>query len=115
MKEENNIFLGIGAGNFYDFYFSIRSINFEARTTHNIILSNYIERGMLGAIWIIYFYIFIMIKCLKDKLPKYITLSWIYYLVYSQVEAGWEDSRLRIIIYLLIFIILKNKKEVCKR
>lgn len=115
LKEENNIFLGIGAGNFYDFYFSIRSINFEARTTHNIILSNYIERGMLGAIWIIYFYIFIMIKCLKDKLPKYITLSWIYYLVYSQVEAGWEDSRLRIIIYLLIFIILKNKKEVCKR
>lgn len=114
--KNNNNFLGIGAGNFYEVYFKIRSINFEARTAHNLLLNNYIERGIFSVIWILYFYIYITIKCLKSNMSIYIKLSWLYYLVYIQVEAGWEDSRARIIVYLLMFIILvKDKKIVNKR
>lgn len=100
----NHMFLGIGAGNFIDAYPYMRSFSFNSAHAHSIFLQPFVELGIIGFFGTLAVVLAPLLKAIKleDDYRSAFLEIYIPFIVYGSVDYLWGDSRVGIVMFILI-------------
>lgn len=100
----NHFWLGVGAGNFSEYYGAFGVDGFYSNHSHNIFLQPFVELGILGLVLTVFMFIVFVRKALrleKKKAALFLEVL-IPFIVYGIVDYVWVDLRVGIVFFIFI-------------
>lgn len=109
----NHLWLGVGAGNFTEYYQDFAITGFSSNHSHSILIQSFVELGLVGFTLILVFFLQTIKLAFKlDGLYKLFYLELIAtVLLYGTVEYVWVDLRAGLIIFICIGQLLFRKSN----
>lgn len=100
----HNILLGIGSGNFSEYYSDFGMMGFIANHSHSIFLQPFVELGIVGIIFILLIFTEIIkstFKIIGEERLMYLEMI-VVFLMYGAIDYVWVDLRVGIFFYLIV-------------